>query len=51
MKEDFVQERKRELFGTDVSANKSVSLPPDELSKFYKQFLDDNYAEHIQYNK
>ena len=27
------------------------SLTPEEMSEFYKKFLDENFKQHLQYNK
>ncbi|GAB6029871.1 Apoptogenic protein 1, mitochondrial, variant 2 [Chamberlinius hualienensis] len=46
-KTEFIVEKKKELNKNE----KNATISPDEMSKFYKQFLDDNYKEHIHYNR
>ena len=53
-KEEFVRKRlaaKREQAGEGQHDNKHETLSPEEMSEFYKKFLDENYQQHVQYNK
>jgi len=47
LKEKFLAERLAEK----AKAGEEEKVSPEELSKFYKRFLDDNYKTHINYNK
>lgn len=49
-KEEFVQKKLAEKQAEGKSET-SQSVTPEELSVFYKKFLDENYKTHIQYNK
>ncbi|XP_052273885.1 COA8 family protein CBG23705, mitochondrial-like isoform X1 [Dreissena polymorpha] len=48
LKEKYIQEKLAEKGEAADDINK---VTPEELSVFYKKFLDDNYPTHIQYNK
>lgn len=53
-KEEFVRKRlavKKEQAGEGQHDNKHETLSPEEMSEFYKKFLDENYQQHVQYNK
>ncbi|XP_045166060.2 COA8 family protein CBG23705, mitochondrial-like [Mercenaria mercenaria] len=49
-KEEFTQQRLAEKQKLGVNED-SKSVSAEELSEFYKKFLDDNYKTHIKYNK
>ncbi|XP_060577946.1 cytochrome c oxidase assembly factor 8-like [Ruditapes philippinarum] len=49
-KEEFIQRRLAEKVQTENDES-IKSLTPEELSEFYKRFLDDNFKSHIKYNK
>lgn len=48
LKEKYIHEKLAEKGEAADDINK---VTPEELSVFYKKFLDDNYTTHIQYNK
>jgi len=48
-KDEFIKQKLEERGSTDSPDDESIG--PEELSIFYKQFLDDNYNTHKQYNK
>ncbi|KAL4237393.1 Apoptogenic protein 1 [Mactra antiquata] len=50
LKEKFTQEKlaEKKLENPDATVK---SLTPEEMSEFYKQFLDDNRKNHMQYNR
>ena len=49
-KREFIQQRQNvNQHGSDNADDNTVSA--DELSQFYKQFLDDNYQLHRNYNR
>lgn len=54
-KEEFVKARlaaKRVMAGGGEDHQVTQeSLTPEEMSEFYKKFLDENYKQHLQYNK
>jgi len=47
-KDLFIKENSIDKEGT---TNKKKSLSPEEMSVFYRQFLNENRAAHLQYNK
>lgn len=49
MKDEYVFAKRKELFGN--SATKNAPLPAEEMSKFYKKFLDDHWDTHMKYNR
>lgn len=49
-KEEFVKKTLAEKKETD-GVNAESKLSPEEMSIFYKHFLDQHYSMHIQYNK
>ncbi|XP_076357275.1 cytochrome c oxidase assembly factor 8 [Tachypleus tridentatus] len=46
-KEEFIQER---LIQLKAQGNERQSLTYEEMSEFYKKFLDENHQKHITYN-
>ncbi|KAK7071978.1 Apoptogenic protein 1, mitochondrial [Halocaridina rubra] len=49
MKEEFIQKKLREKYGDDLNMRKTLSA--EEMSQFYKRFLDDHRHIHMEYNK
>ncbi|KAG7168237.1 cytochrome c oxidase assembly factor 8-like [Homarus americanus] len=49
MKEEFIQVRLKEKYGDNIKERKTLSA--DDMSEFYKRFLDDNKDLHKQYNR
>lgn len=49
-KEEFIQRKLEEKSCTEGSEGEE-SISAEELSVFYKQFLDENYETHAQYNR
>ncbi|KAK8742311.1 hypothetical protein OTU49_001793 [Cherax quadricarinatus] len=49
LKEEFIRVRLREKYGNDTKDRKSLSA--DEMSEFYKKFLDDHQEVHKEYNR
>ena len=53
-KKEFVKQKlaaKKQVAGKNEQEDKVETLSPEEMSEFYKKFLDDNYKHHVQYNK
>ena len=53
-KEEFVKRKlaeKKKDAAEKGKDDKAGALTPEEMSEFYKKFLDDNYQQHVQYNK
>ena len=44
----FLQERKK--YVKNVTGSEKNTLTADEMSVFYKRFLDENWNVHLQYN-
>ncbi|XP_045606601.2 cytochrome c oxidase assembly factor 8 [Procambarus clarkii] len=49
MKEEFIRVRLKEKYGENTEDQKTLSA--DEMSEFYKKFLDDHHLVHGQYNR
>lgn len=49
-KEEFVKNKLKEKKEKD-GLKADSKLSPEEMSEFYKEFLDKHYSMHIQYNK
>lgn len=49
MKEEFVQMRLKEKYGSQATERRTLSA--DEMAVFYKQFLDDHRVIHQEYNR
>ncbi|XP_047498750.1 cytochrome c oxidase assembly factor 8-like [Penaeus chinensis] len=49
MKEEFVQLRLKEKYGSQATERRTLSA--DEMAVFYKQFLDDHRVVHQEYNR
>lgn len=55
---DFVSQLKEEFSARKLKEkseggdqNEPPTLSAEEMSQFYKKFLDDNYKAHVQFNK
>ena len=49
MKGEFIARKLKEKYGESESSRKMLSA--EEMSQFYKSFLDDHRLIHFQYNK
>lgn len=49
MKEEFIQVRLKDKYGNSSKDRKTLSA--DEMSEFYKKFLDDHRLVHREYNR
>lgn len=49
MKAEFIQVRLKEKYGGDTKERKTLTA--DEMSEFYKRFLDDHRDIHKEYNR
>ncbi|KAL7643497.1 UNVERIFIED_CONTAM: hypothetical protein RMT77_005479 [Armadillidium vulgare] len=50
-KTSFVKKKLEEKYGNNYSSSEPKNLTAEEMSVFYKSFLDENLKAHSQYNK
>ncbi|KAL3873067.1 hypothetical protein ACJMK2_036226 [Sinanodonta woodiana] len=50
LKGEFIKQKLAEKSASRETTVTNITLTPDEMSEFYKKFLDDNYQAHKNYN-